>query len=76
MLIRLEDEKPIKTKVTKREISIESQILRIKEKLKIEKKVKFEDLFQEKTKSYVVVTFLAILEMARYGEIKLYQENL
>lgn len=74
-LIRLEDEKPISTKVTKKEISIESQILRIKEKFKIEKRISFNDLFVEKTKPYIVATFLAILEMTRFGEIKIYQDN-
>ena len=74
-LIRIEEEKPISTKVTKKEISIESQILRIKEKFKKEKRIVFEDLFQEKTKSYIVATFLAILEMTRFGELKIYQDN-
>ena len=74
-LIRIEEEKPITTKVTKREISIESQILRIKETFKLKKRVNFDDLFEEKTKSYVVATFLAILEMVRFGEVKIYQEN-
>lgn len=74
-LIRMEEEKPVSTKVTKKEISIESQILRIKQKLKTEKRISFEELFMKKTKPYIVATFLAILEMTRYGEIKLYQEN-
>ena len=74
-LIRVEEEKPISTKVTKKEISIESQILRIKEKFKKEKKLTFENLFEIKTKPYIVATFLAILEMTRHGEIKLYQES-
>ena len=74
-LIRIEEEKPITTKVTKKEISIESQILRIKEKFKYEKRVNFDDLFETKTKAYVVATFLAVLEMVRFGEVKVYQEN-
>ena len=74
-LVRIEEEKPISTKVTKKEISIESQILRIKEKFKKEKRIKFEDLFEQKTKPYIVATFLAILEMTRFGEIKLYQDK-
>ena len=74
-LIRIEEEKPITTKVTKKEISIESQILRIKEKFKTIKRVNFDDLFETKTKPYVVATFLAILEMVRFGEVKVYQEN-
>ncbi len=74
-LIRLEDEKPITTKVTKKEISVESQILRIKEKFKVEKRTTFEELFEEKTKPYIVATFLAILEMTRFGELKIYQDE-
>ena len=74
-LIRLEDEKPISTKVTKKEISIESQILRIKEKFKKEKRFNFDDLFEEKSKPYVVATFLAILEMVRFGNIKVHQND-
>ena len=75
LLIRIEDEKPISTKITKKEISIESQILRIKEKFKSRNKINFEDLFEEKSKPYIVATFLAILEMTKFGEIKIYQEN-
>ena len=75
LLIRIEDEKPISTRVAKKEISIESQILRIKEKFKKEKRISFDDLFQERTKPFVVATFLAILEMTRHGEIKIYQED-
>ncbi len=75
LLIRLEDEKPISTKVTKREISIESRVLRIKEKFKSVKRIPFDELFEEKTKPYVVATFLAILEMTKFGEIEIYQEN-
>jgi len=74
-LERLEDEKPISTKVTKKEISIESQILRIKEKFKMKKRFNFEELFEEKSKAYVVATFLAILEMVRFGSVKVYQED-
>ncbi len=75
-LIRLEDEKPISTKITKKEISIESQILRIKEKFKTEKRCNFNDLFEIKNKPYVVATFLAMLEMVRFGEMKVYQDNI
>lgn len=75
LLIRIEEEKPISTKITKKEISIESQILRIKEKFKTNKSFNFDDLFEVKTKPYVVATFLAILEMVRFGELSIYQEN-
>lgn len=74
-LERLEDEKPINTKVTKREISVDSQIKRIRDIFKINKKINFLDLFEKKSKDYVIVTFLAILEMSSKKEIKIVQEN-
>ena len=43
--------------------------------LKEKKKVSFFDLFEVKTREYVVVTFLSILEMAKFGEINIIQEN-
>ena len=75
MLERVEEEKPIRTKITKKEISIESQILRIKEKFKENRRIEFTNLFDIKTKEYMVATFLAVLEMVKFGEIKIYQEN-
>ena len=54
LLERIEEEKPINTKVTKKEISIDLQIKRIKDIFKINKKVKFQDLFEKNTKSYIV----------------------
>ena len=75
LLKRVEEEKPISTKVTKKEISIESQILRIKEKFKIEKRYNFNDLFDVKTKPNVVATFLALLEMVKFGDIQIYQDD-
>ncbi len=74
-LLRVEEEKPISTKVTKKEISVEYQILRIKEKFKTFKKINFLDLFEKKTKPYIVATFLAILEMSNQKEIKIIQED-
>ena len=74
-LERMELEKPINTKVTKKEISVEDRIIIIKDKLKKEKKVNFFDLFEVKTKEYVVVTFLAILEMAKNHELNIIQDG-
>ena len=48
----------------------------IKSKLKINKKMSFFDLFEVKTKEYIVVTFLAILEMAKKNELRIIQENM
>lgn len=74
-LERTEMDKPIHTKVTKKELSVEDQIMNIKEKFKNNKKIAFDKLFEIKTKNYIVVTFLAILEMAKKGEIRIIQEN-
>lgn len=74
-LQRKEDEKPRETKITKREISVSDRTNDIRNILKKKKKVSFLDLFEVKTKEYVVVTFLSILEMAKFGEISIVQDN-
>lgn len=74
-LQRKEDEKPKTTKITKKELSVTDRTRDIRNILKIKKKISFFDLFEEKTKEFVVVTFLSILEMAKNGEIKIKQDN-
>ncbi len=74
-LERKELEKPLNTRVTTKEISVEEKIIAIRKTLKIKNKVNFFDLFDIFTKEYVVATFLAILEMAKKREIKIFQEN-
>ena len=76
LLERIEMEKPVNTKVTKKELSVEDEMKSIKSKLKINKKMSFFDLFEVKTKEYIVVTFLAILEMAKKNELRIIQENM
>lgn len=72
---RINDQKPIHTKITKKELSIEDRRISIKNKLKVAKKVNFFDLFEEVTKEYLIVTFLAILQMNKDDEINIYQEK-
>lgn len=74
-LERVDLEKPVHTKITKKELSVEDRIINIKSKFKKAKRINFFDLFETKTKEYVVVTFLAILEMAKNREIMIYQED-
>ena len=74
-LERKELEKPISTKITKKEISVQDRTRDIRNILSKKKKVSFFDLFEVRTKEYVVVTFLSILEMAKKGEITIVQEN-
>ena len=74
-LDRKKQEKPLATTVTKREITVEERRTAIKDILKKKKKVDFFELFDVLTKEYIVVTFLAVLEMARKQELFIYQEN-
>lgn len=66
---------PLSTKVTKKEISVEERRLSIRKILKTKKKFNFLELFDTLTREYVVVTFLAILEMARQNELIIVQED-
>ena len=74
-LQRKELERPIWIKKTKKEITVQDRTRDIRNILNKKKKVSFFDLFEVRTKEYVVVTFLSILEMAKYGEIEIIQEN-
>lgn len=68
-------EKPLNTVVTKKEYSVHKRSKEIFRKLKDKKKINFEDLFDFYSKDYVVVTFLAILDLAKDGKIMLKQDN-
>ncbi len=74
-LKRKELEKPLSTTVTKKEITVEERRNSIRFILKDQKKVDFFELFDVVTKEYIVVTFLAVLEMAKKQELTIYQEN-
>ena len=74
-LSRKELEKPITTKITKKELSVSDRTKDIRRLLKNKKRISFFELFEIKTREYVVVTFLTILEMAKLGEINIVQEN-
>ncbi len=74
-LNRKELEKPLQTTVTKKEITVEERRKRIRDILSKEKRVDFFELFEVITREYIVVTFLAILEMAKKQELLIKQEN-
>lgn len=74
-LERKKQNKPLSTKVTKKGITVEQRRTSIKRILSNKGKVNFLELFDEITKEYVVVTFLAILEMAKKSELKIKQED-
>lgn len=72
---RINYQKPINTKITRKELSVEDQMKSIKNKLNIRGKMDFIDLFEEVNREYLIVTFLAILQMSKNDEIFIYQEN-
>ena len=74
-LKRKDMEKPIHTKITNKEYSVKKRKDTIKNILKEKKKVEFSELFEKFTRSYIIVTFLAILELAREDNVVLIQEN-
>ncbi len=67
--------KPLNTKITKRELSVEDKIKDIRSVLQLRRKVNFLELFTEITRESVVVTFLSILEMSKNNEVLLTQED-
>ncbi len=74
-LERQKENEPLSTKVTKKEMSVEDRRKSIRNILKKKHKFNFLELFDVLTKEYVVVTFLAILEMARQNELIIVQES-
>lgn len=73
---RMEYQKPLNTRITRREVSVEERVSRVREILNTRKKAKFTDLFEDFSKEVVVATFLAILDMCKNKEIKLTQKEL
>ena len=74
VLERKELDKPLNTKITNKEFSISERSIEIKNILKQKKKVEFTELFEIIRKDYIIVTFLAILNMARHNELKIIQD--
>lgn len=72
---RLNYQKPINTKITRKELSVEERKNYIREYITKRKSVLFTDLFEDYTKEMIVVTFLSILDMCKDKEIKLSQKD-
>ncbi|MEK5523375.1 segregation/condensation protein A [Heyndrickxia sp. FSL W8-0423] len=76
LLRRKKLQKPLSTKITRQEISIESRMEEILKDLTIEKgKQNFNTLFPVPEKNHVVITFLAILELMKRNEIYVEQDG-
>lgn len=74
-LSRKELEKPLKTKITNKEYSVKERKNSIKNILRNKKRVEFTELFEEYNKSYIAVTFLSVLELAKEHELKISQDK-
>ncbi len=66
---------PLHTKVTSKEMSISDRINSIRNILHTKKEITFEELFEVYTKEFLVVTFLAVLQMVKEQEIIIDQNN-
>ncbi len=75
LLKRKELEKPLNTKITRKEYSVKQRSFEIKKILKEKKQVEFDELFDTFTKDYVVVTFLSILDLAKKQSLKIVQDD-
>lgn len=75
LLERKNLEKPLLTKVTNKEYSVKVRKSEIKKILHDRKKVEFSELFEIRNISYVVTTFLSILEMAKENELLIKQDD-
>ncbi len=75
LMQKKELDKPLATKITKKELSVSEKVVKIRSILREKKKVNFEELFEVATKEEVIVNFLSILEMVKKNEITLVQDN-
>lgn len=67
--------KPLNTKITRKELSVNDRMKSIRKMFINKKRIEFTELFEELNKPYIIVTFLSILEMSKNDEIKIKQEN-
>ncbi len=74
-LDRIEKEKPVTTKIVTKEYSISDRKKSIKNILREKKQVTFKELFNEYNVSFVVVTFLSVLEMVKDREVSIVQDR-
>lgn len=70
-----ENLKPLKTKITNKEYSVGKRCVEIRDILRKKKKVSFNEIIEQYNKEYIVVTFLAILNLCKKEFIQIEQEN-
>lgn len=67
--------KPLNTRITRKEYSIERRIDDIRKILQVRESIEFLELFSENDKDFLIVTFLSILTMSKNDEVTLSQED-
>jgi segregation and condensation protein A len=72
---REEYHKPVQTRITKKEMSVEDKTIYLRKILSKKKKTDFASLFTSFDKENVIVTFLALLIMSKNDEIILTQKE-
>ena len=72
---RKELDKPLNTVITRKEYSVHARSRDIMKRLSKNKEMKFEELFDIRSRDYIVVTFLAILDLAKGGKLKIRQDK-
>lgn len=75
LLRRKELEKPLATKITRKELSVSEKVNKIKNMLKSKKRINFEEIFDEPVVEEVIISFLSVLEMVKKNEIELSQDG-
>lgn len=70
--------RPLDTHIAKKDISIDERTNQIKEyfRTRVIKRVRFEDLFDRHDRFYFIVTFMAILVLAKDKKIEIIQDGL
>jgi len=70
--------KPLDTHISKKDISIEQRSNQIRNyfKVRVNKRVKLDELFDRGDRYYFIVTFLSILVLANDKEVEIIQEGL
>lgn len=78
MFQRITLSKPLDTHIARKDISIDIRTTQIREffKTRINKKVKLDELFERNDRFYFIVTFLAVLVLAKDKEVEIIQDEL
>lgn len=75
MMRRNKMAEPLNTRILTTPISVEGRMLELSKQLKYKKQIPFCTLFTFFDREYIIITFLALLELVKSGEIRLVQNS-